>query len=356
LDYEEADLQIESKQIIEKIKNHEKHIDLIIVSDYQKGMISKEVIDYLKSLQKYISIDTKPGKFTDFRNFSLIKPNFKEAVGIAQKLGSRTEYKNTDADVEKLGLYLRDNLKADILITRSEEGASYIGQKTYHGKIGFSEIVDVTGAGDTCLAIFSVLDYLGIEKSKALEIMNIAAGITVSHLGTYSPSIDEIRHEMIKEDTENILTKDTVQNIIDLKKKEGKKIVFTNGCFDLIHKGHITYLSQAKKLGDILIVGLNSDSSVKRLKGRNRPIIDEESRAFVLSNLKPVDFVIIFDEDDPRELIKIVKPHIHVKGGDYCDKDLIEYETVIENGGEVKIIKFISGHSTTNIEKKIKNA
>ncbi|WP_456374024.1 D-glycero-beta-D-manno-heptose 1-phosphate adenylyltransferase [Methanocaldococcus sp.] len=140
-----------------------------------------------------------------------------------------------------------------------------------------------------------------------------------------------------------------LKEIVDMLKKQNLKIVFTNGCFDIIHRGHVEYLNKAKKLGDVLIVGINSDESVKKIKGNKRPIIPLYSRSYVLDNLKPVDFVVPFDEETPIELIKIIKPDIHVKGGDYKEEDLPEAEIVKSYGGEVKIIPLIEGFSTTNI-------
>ncbi len=138
-------------------------------------------------------------------------------------------------------------------------------------------------------------------------------------------------------------------------RKEGKKIVFTNGCFDILHKGHVIYLSQAKKLGDVLVVGINSDQSVKKLKGESRPIISLESRMIVLDSLKVVDFVVPFSEDLPIELLKVVHPDVHVKGGDYKATQLPEYQTVKELGGNVKIIPFVGGFSVTSIIEKIQS-
>lgn len=356
LDFEKTNIKINTNKIISYVDEIKGIIDMVIVSDYQKGIVTKELINYLKNLNKYIAIDTKPGNFQDFENFSLIKPNFKEAIGIARTLGDDSIYTNTNKDIEKLGIFLKKRLKANILITRSEKGASYIGKEISHSKTEVSEVVDVTGAGDTSLAVFSVLDFLNIKKEEALKIMNVAAKITVSHIGTYSPNLEDIKKELLFEDITNIIPYNDIESVSNKLKDNKKKIVFTNGCFDLIHKGHISYLNKAKKFGDILIVGINSDKSVRKLKGKKRPIIDEESRAFVLSNLKAVDYVVIFEEDDPRLLIEKVKPNIHVKGGDYKKDEMIETKTVEKYGGKVLIIKSGCEYSTTKIESKIKNA
>ena len=354
LDFEDKNLKIEPKKVIKEIKSILNKIDIIIISDYQKGTISKEVIDFLRKQNKYISIDTKPGHFRDFKGFSLIKPNFDEAVGIAKKLGSEYKFKNSDEDLEKLGKYLKEKLKSNILITRSEKGATYIGRKVFHSESDVSNVSDVTGAGDTCIAIFSVLDYLKCDTSTALEIMNAAAKITVSQLGTYAPNISEIKSELVKEEFNSLLNREQVLRINQKLKKEKKKIVFTNGCFDLLHKGHMHLLSEAKKQGDVLIVGINSDSTVKKLKGKNRPILDEVTRAYMLSNLKSVDYVIVFEEETPKKLISLLRPDVHVKGGDYKVKDLPETKIVKKYGGKVIIVKLLDKTSTTNIVKKIR--
>ena len=269
-------------------------------------------------------------------------------------MGSEYKFKNSDEDLEKLGKYLKEKLKSNILITRSEKGATYIGRKVFHSESDVSNVSDVTGAGDTCIAIFSVLDYLKCDTSTALEIMNAAAKITVSQLGTYAPNISEIKSELVKEEFNSLLNREQVLRINQKLKKEKKKIVFTNGCFDLLHKGHMHLLSEAKKQGDVLIVGINSDSTVKKLKGKNRPILDEVTRAYMLSNLKSVDYVIVFEEETPKKLISLLRPDVHVKGGDYKVKDLPETKIVKKYGGKVIIVKLLDKTSTTNIVKKIR--
>ena len=152
----------------------------------------------------------------------------------------------------------------------------------------------------------------------------------------------------------NLIKKEKIGEVIDSQKKDGKKIVFTNGCFDILHVGHLRYLEEAKMFGDILVIGLNSDASVKRLKGDKRPIVPEYERAEMLLGLKCVDYVVIFEEDTPVELLGEVKPDVHVKGGDYTKERLPEAEIVERNGGRVEIVSLIKGKSTTNIVKKIK--
>lgn len=355
LDYEQRDYKSNSKAIITSLKKIVDKFDVIIISDYQKGLLSQEVINYLGTLDKYVSIDIKPGSFTLNRNFSLMKPNFKEAFGIAKELGFEGKCENSNENCESICNFIYSIYKIPLLVTRSEMGVSYFDGKLFqHMKTEISEVIDVTGAGDTCISIFSVLDYLEMDKVSALQVMNAAAKVAVSHFSTYAPTINEIKTELYKEDFTNIYTYESIFLLIEQLKKKDKKIVFTNGCFDLLHRGHVSYLSEAKKLGDILIVGINSDSSVKKLKGDSRPIIDEQSRAYILSNLKVVDYVCIFEEENPIKLINLIQPNIHVKGGDYNVKEMIETSYVEKYGGEVRIIPFIKGNSTTEIANRIK--
>src|SRR3989344_566331 len=273
-----------SKKLLEILKKEMNKIDLVIISDYKKGTLNKEIIDYLKNCKKYVAIDTKSLSFSDFNGFSLVKPNFSEAKELMKILGDVTDYKNTNEDLEKIGKTLQRKFKSHFLITRGAMGASYIGEEIYHSNIPPSSIYDVTGAGDTCLAVFSLLDFLKYHPEKSLKLMNTAAKITVSNLGTYSPTLDEIEQD-VRQINPKILTKDNLISKIRSLKEKNKRIVFTNGCFDILHKGHVSYLKKAKALGDLLIIGLNSDDSVRRVKGKDRPVIGEESRAFLLSHL-----------------------------------------------------------------------
>ena len=357
LDFEKEPFYSKEKNnsIISEIKLIINSVDIVIVSDYVKGVLSKEILDYLKLTNKFLVADTKSKDILYYKNFNLITPNFLETYNVAKSLGYKEYIINENESIEKVGLFIKEKLNSNILITRSEMGVSFISKDINHANIENSQVYDVTGAGDTCISIFSVLNYLNYDIKKSLDLMNVAAKITVSKVGNYAPSFDEIKKEYLKEEFEYVLTKEKLLPIINNLKNNNKKIVFTNGCFDILHKGHISYLKNAKKQGDILIVGLNSDSSIKKLKGEERPIIDENSRSFVLSNLKSVDYVVIFDEDTPCELISYLKPDIHIKGGDYKKEDLPETKIVENYGGEVRILKYIENFSTSNIINKIKN-
>ena len=342
-----------TKQIISEISQIKDNLDIIIVSDYCKGCINSEILEYLKTTGVFLVADTKSTDILNFSNFNLITPNFKETCKIAKSLGYSQEIVNENLSIETVGKFISKKINCSLLLTRSEKGVSLIDEQVTHCNIEKTSVFDVTGAGDTCASIFSCLYYLKYDKKSSLELMNAAGKLTISNIGNYAPSFSEIKKEYLKEEFDYVLTqKDAVIKLKELK-SEGKKIVFTNGCFDILHKGHISYLSDAKAQGDILVVGINSDSSVRKLKGESRPIIDENSRSFVLSNLKAVDYVVIFDEDTPCEIIELLKPDIHVKGGDYKKEDMPETSVVENYGGEVRILKFIDNNSTSKIIEKI---
>jgi D-beta-D-heptose 7-phosphate kinase/D-beta-D-heptose 1-phosphate adenosyltransferase len=217
-------------------------------------------------------------------------------------------------------------------------------------------VFDVTGAGDTVIAALAFA--LGSEYSieQAIIFANLAAGVVVGKLGSATATLDEIivyeaSLAYTNSDT-RIKSREEAKAIVRQLKQQGKKIVFTNGCFDILHIGHVRYIEQAKNLGDVLIIGVNSDDSISRLKGPTRPINTQDDRAAILAALEAVDFVIVFDEDTPYELIKVVHPDILVKGGDYEGKKVVGEDIATE----VKLIKFVDGKSTTSTIERIKKA
>ena len=216
------------------------------------------------------------------------------------------------------------------------------------------EVFDVSGAGDTTIAYLAASMANQIEMREAIKIANYAAGIQVGKVGTSSVYLHEIRDYLANKHTDSfhkILSPDNLTTFREENKD--KKIVFTNGCFDILHVGHKRYLQQAATLGDILIVGVNSDSSVKRLKGADRPVNNEQDRAEMLSALGFIDYVTIFDEDTPYELIKTIQPDVLVKGGDYKPDEVVGKDIVEARGGKLELISFVEGKSTTNIINKI---
>ena len=317
------------------IKNIAK-TDLIIVSDYGKGTIfnARKLIQSAKKLKKKILIDPKGKDFTKYKGANLITPNKSEFENIMGKVGSKKDLANK---AKKMLEHL--NLES-LIVTLGSEGM-YVLKKSNKKIIGDfinaypQEVFDVSGAGDTTISALGAALSEGNDIFSAAEFANLAASISVSKLGTSTVSIEEVT---------------------SLETSKGNKeqvIVFTNGCFDIIHSGHLDLLKEARSYGDKLIVGLNSDKSISKLKGPERPIIGQSERKKILLALKYVDEVIIFNEENPLKLIKKLKPSILVKGADYTKEQVIGGEFVESYGGQIKLVKLAKGKSTSNIINKI---
>ncbi|AJC93880.1 D-glycero-beta-D-manno-heptose-7-phosphate kinase [Campylobacter volucris] len=332
-------------QVIDEFKTIAKDFDAIILSDYAKGNLSekicKELIHHANALNIPILIDPKGANFNKYKNATLLTPNKKEAME-ALKL-EKLDKDNLNSAIKKLK---SDYNLTYSIITLSEEGIAVFDDKLSVIPAKALEVYDVTGAGDSVIAMLAYALALKIDIIKACELANQAAAVVVSKIGSVSVSFDEIKNLEKASFCEKIKTKEEILNLI-----KNKKVVFSNGCFDILHFGHIKYLEKAKRLGDVLIIGLNSDASVKRLKGENRPINSEFQRACMLASLYFVDYVVIFDEDTPLKLIEFLKPDILVKGADYKDKEVVGSNLV----KKVELIEFEEGFSTTNIIKRIKN-
>ena len=317
------------------IKNIAK-TDLIIVSDYGKGTIfnARKLIQSAKKLKKKILIDPKGKDFTKYKGANLITPNKSEFENIMGKVGSKRDLANK---AKKMLEHL--NLES-LIVTLGSEGM-YVLKKSNKKIIGDfinaypQEVFDVSGAGDTTISALGAALSEGNDIFSAAEFANLAASISVSKLGTSTVSIEEVT---------------------SLETSKGNKeqvIVFTNGCFDIIHSGHLDLLKEARSYGDKLIVGLNSDKSISKLKGPERPIIGQSERKKILLALKYVDEVIIFNEENPLKLIKKLKPSILVKGADYTKEQVIGGQFVESYGGQIKLVKLAKGKSTSNIINKI---
>ena len=353
LDFEEP-LEIDSnnfnllEQKIKKVIN--KNIGVFIISDYLKGSCTTEtcqlIINQCQNFKIPVIVDPKGNDWWKYKGSFMITPNLKELEQV-----TNTQIKNTDDEIIKYALPLLEkfNIKY-LLVTRSEKGMILISQeKIVNFSTEAKEVYDVSGAGDTVIATVSLGIALGQAIESAVKMANIAAGIVVSKFGTTPIYKDELLKAMNDISTKLVSGQELLR-IINQDKKKGKTIVFTNGCFDILHKGHLSYLRTASKLGDIFILGLNSDSSVKKLKGNDRPINNEEDRAEVLSFFDFIDYITIFYEETPLELIKSIKPDILVKGGDYKAENVVGKEF----SGKVEIIPFVDGYSTTNIINKMK--
>jgi D-beta-D-heptose 7-phosphate kinase/D-beta-D-heptose 1-phosphate adenosyltransferase len=311
----------------------------------------KSLIDISNSYGKKILIDPKGSNFIKYKGAYLLTPNKKEASDATQ----------INIQDEKTLMKAISSLKKDCdldisLITLSEQGIAIFDDELRIHPTITREVFDVTGAGDTVLASLGYALACDVDIDEAVKFSNLAAGVVVSKVGSSTVTINEIieyESSLNKSKSDkHIKTFEDISLLSKELKSRGKKIVFTNGCFDLLHAGHIKYLEASKSFGDILIVGLNSNRSVSNLKGENRPINSEVDRAYLLAALESVDYVVIFDEDTPYNLIKAINPYVLTKGGDYRGKKVIGDDLV----KELKFIDFVSGKSSSNIIKKIQQS
>ncbi|NPA54955.1 MAG: D-glycero-beta-D-manno-heptose-7-phosphate kinase [Epsilonproteobacteria bacterium] len=335
------------QKIFDFAKDNIDKIDMILLSDYEKGVLTptltQKLIDLANAKNKKLIIDPK-NNFYKYQNAYMIKPNKKE-LSIATNIEI-----NTKEDLIKAGWALKEELNLEyLLVTLSEDGMALFGKEFIQIPTLAREVYDVTGAGDTVLASLGYFLSKNDNLIEAMHFANAAAAVVVGKVGSATVTINEILHY------EKNLDNSVEHKIIPFDEVEklnftNKKVVFTNGCFDILHLGHVKYLQKARALGDVLIVGVNSNESVTRLKGPTRPVNDEFDRAYLLASLEVVDYVVIFKEDTPYELIKKIKPDILVKGADYKDKEVVGSDIA----KEVKLIDFVDGKSTTNIISKIK--
>jgi D-beta-D-heptose 7-phosphate kinase/D-beta-D-heptose 1-phosphate adenosyltransferase len=342
------------KKILNCLEKNIHKYDAVLISDYGKGLMTYEltqsIIKCSNLHDKKVLIDPKGRNYLKYKGAYLLTPNKKEA-------SEATNIDIIDDESLKLSISkLKNDCNLEIsLITLSENGVAVFNGKLKKYPTAAREVFDVTGAGDTMLASlgFAISSMLDIDE--AVKFANLAAGVSVGKIGNTTVSINEI---IEYESSLNQSQSDThIKNIKEISllskdlKERGKKIIFTNGCFDLLHAGHIRYLEKAKEFGDILIVGLNSNNSVSLIKGNERPINDENDRAYILAALESVDYVVIFDEETPYDLIKIIQPNILVKGGDYKGKKVVGQDLV----DELRLIDFVKGKSSTKTIEKIKN-
>ena len=330
---------------------------VILVSDYLKGVLTPMVLEAVVAAGREhgipVVVDPKGTDYSRYRGATILTPNRREAEaasGIAITDGSSLD--------RAARLLLEQADLSALLITRSEEGMSLFPREgeVLHIPTVAREVFDVTGAGDTVLAVLGLAMAGGQTLPEAARLANIAAGIAVSKLGTSTVSPEEIIEEVgrgHRDSVAKVKNLDVLASLVNREKEKGKRVVFTNGCFDLLHAGHVKYLQKARSFGDLLILGLNSDASVRRLKGANRPLIDEEERAHLLAALDCIDYVVLFDEDTPLRLIETLKPDILVKGGDYTREGVVGHEVVESYGGRVELVEFVDGKSTTGIIEKI---
>ena len=354
IDFEEGFNSVDHTPILERIESALSTSKVLVLSDYAKGALTA-VQAMIKQAQKAnvpILVDPKGTDFERYRGATLLTPNmseFEAVVGVCK----------TDQEIIEKGYQLikQYDLKA-LLVTRSEKGMTLLqlDKPVYHLPTQAKEVFDVTGAGDTVIATLAASLAAGQSLEESCFLANAAAGVVVGKLGTSTVSQVELSNAIRArtDDGFGVMTEETLKEEIRKARLRGEKIVMTNGCFDILHAGHVSYLANARKLGDRLVVAVNSDASVKQLKGSSRPINPLMQRMIVLGALDSVDWVVPFEEETPQRLIASILPDVLVKGGDYKPEDIAGGKEVIEAGGEVKVLNFEDGCSTTNIIDRIK--
>lgn len=362
LDFEETFSEQQATLLKEAFIQELPNYDFIVFSDYNKGSLLyvTEMIALARLAGKTVLVDPKAKDLSVYSGANIITPNKNEFVLAGGNVNNETDIVNSAHAI------MSDCNIESILLTRSEQGMSAI---TKDSKVDMPaqvlEVSDVTGAGDTVIATLAMMTALGLNLADAAKVANLAAGIVVAKLGAATVSPEELyravnKHIFASKQAHYQTPFEEVLRHIEFARQSGEKIVFTNGCFDILHAGHVHYLEQAKALGDRLVVGLNNDASISRLKGADRPINPLKERATVITGLASVDWVIPFGEqngndhdDTPYDLIAAIKPDVLVKGGDYTIEQIVGADLVQENGGQVAVIEFVDGCSTTKIINKI---
>lgn len=329
--------------------------DAVVLSDYGKGALLQvqRLIQLARDAGKPVLVDPKQDDFAVYRGATLITPNrreFERAVGVCRD----------ESELVEKGTRLLERLDwTALLITRGEAGMTLLSRncEPVHIPAQAQEVFDVTGAGDTVIAVLASAVAAGLPLSQAATLANTAAGIAVGKLGTATVDAAELRAALAASQQSanryGITNEDTLLQQLAQARRRGERIVMTNGCFDILHPGHVAYLEEARRLGDKLIVAVNDDASVRRLKGAQRPINPLEHRMAVLAGLAAVDWVVPFSEDTPARLIERLGPDVLVKGGDYTVEQIAGHQAVLARGGEVKILPFVAGRSTTGIIERI---
>ncbi|AEU36090.1 bifunctional D-glycero-beta-D-manno-heptose-7-phosphate kinase/D-glycero-beta-D-manno-heptose 1-phosphate adenylyltransferase HldE [Granulicella mallensis] len=348
---------VDRQRLQERVEQLIPKVHAVVLSDYAKGALSAElceaVIRTAKRLGVPVLADPKSPDFSKYSGATTVCPNLNElaaATGVPahdlETLLAAGEEQRREHDLKFL------------TVTMSEKGIRVLSDAgSYHSPARAREVYDVSGAGDTVIATMAACLAAGLKNETAVELANLAAGIVVAKVGT----VPIARHELVAMLTpssgisgaEKILDGERLAQRIAEWRAAGETIVFTNGCFDLLHVGHITLLEDCRRFGSKLVLGLNSDDSIRRLKGPSRPIVGDRERSRVMAALAAVDAVVLFEEDTPLELIRAVKPDVLVKGGDYIAESVVGYEDVTARGGRVEIVPTVEGFSTTNIVRKL---
>ena len=358
IDQEATSDLIDSNALIKKITTLlNKKPAIVILSDYAKGVLSERlcqhVIKNARSKKIPVLVDPKGIHYKKYKNATAITPNKKEAIEACHIHVT----KNTNFLMPLLKLKKSLNLQF-IAMTKGEDGIDLIQGNTIKNlpAVNQQQVFDVSGAGDTVIATLAACMIAKMPIETSLNIANIAAGIVIGKLGTIPITLADLIKTLSSQHSDQekkIHSLDSLMEQVGVWKKQKKKIVFTNGCFDILHAGHVTYLEKAKKLGDVLILALNSDSSVTKLKGKSRPVIHQEDRARVLAALSSVDGIVVFSEATPLHLIKKIQPDVLVKGSDYKKNQVVGHQELKKWNGKVELVSIVPGRSTSAIIKKI---
>jgi D-beta-D-heptose 7-phosphate kinase/D-beta-D-heptose 1-phosphate adenosyltransferase len=347
---ESARLQARAVELVTKVH-------AVVLSDYAKGVLTREVCEAViraaRTAGVPVLVDPKTKDFSKYSGATTVCPNLSEL-----SLATGVPARHTEELLKAARQQLVEHDFRYLTVTMSEKGITNLGADgDFHSPARAREVFDVSGAGDTVIATLAASLAGGLEIRTAVELANLAAGIVVGKVGT----VPIAGHELIAALTpssgitsgEKILDFERVQRRVAEWRAAGETVVFTNGCFDLLHVGHIALLEDCRRFGSKLVLGLNTDHSISRLKGPSRPIVGERERARVMAALASVDAVVLFDQDTPLELIQALKPNVLVKGGDYSVETVVGHEDVMANGGRVEIVPIVEGFSTTNLVKKL---
>jgi len=355
LDFEDTPIEFDRAALSAKLEHNLPDNNVLVFSDYGKGTLA-DVADHIKLAKRAgvkVLVDPKGVDYQRYAGADVITPNQAElqaVVGI---------YRDESVLLEKGRELINRYHIPTLLLTRGEAGMTLIQKNLVHSlPAQAKDVFDVTGAGDTVIAVMALCVALDMAMVEAMYLANLAGGIVVGKLGTSTVSIQELTRAMHgdRDSSYGIVSEDELLKNIARAKAHDEKIIMTNGCFDLLHAGHVTYLEQAKSLGDRLIVAVNSDASVKKLKGDSRPINGLQERMTVLAALACVDWVVSFTEETPERLYCKLLPDVLVKGGDYSPDQVAGGDCVIKAGGEVKILQFVDGQSTTSMINRARAA
>ena len=356
LDFERSFSEAAAQALVEQVAAVLADYDVLVLSDYAKGTLARveQMIAAARRADVPVMIDPKGRDFTRYRGATLIKPNqseFEAVVGVCAD----------EQEIERKGRSLMTQLSLDaLLVTRSEHGMLLLEAaqtQAYRLRAQTQEVYDVTGAGDTVMAVLAAAFAAGASLKQAAWLANEAASLVVRKVGTSVVGAAELQNHLKRKQAHLGYVAPSEAELVEQVRQaqgRGERVVMTNGCFDILHAGHVRYLQEAAQLGDRLVVAVNSDDSVRRLKGDSRPIVPLQARMEVLAALSCVDWVIPFEEDTPERLICSVRPDVLVKGGDYQPHEIAGAGCVQDAGGEVKVLSFWDGFSTTDIVNRIR--